>query len=289
MYTRKVNLCYTGFALERMSEAERYGICGMTLLFFVICFLASVIGAVCGIGGGILIKPILDAFGVLDVAAISFLSGCTVLAMSACSVIKNKWSGASRIEQKIGFPLALGSAAGGIAGKYLFSLVSSLAPEKDRVGAVQAACLVVVTAGTMIYTILKEKIPSYRMSRPAVCVLTGCFLGILSSFLGIGGGPINLVVLFFFFSMNTKTAAEYSLYIILFSQLASLLSAIVTKSVPPFPPLLLAVMAGGGICGAVAGRRINDKISEHTVDTLFLWLMLAIILINIYNIFKFLA
>ena len=42
-------------------------------------------------------------------------------------------------------------------------------------------------------------------------------LGILSSFLGIGGGPINLVVLFFFFSMDTKTAAQNSLYTILFS------------------------------------------------------------------------
>lgn len=29
----------------------------LLLLFFAICFLASLVGAVCGIGGGILIKP----------------------------------------------------------------------------------------------------------------------------------------------------------------------------------------------------------------------------------------
>ena len=31
----------------------------------------------------------------------------------------------------------------------------------------------------------------------------GLLLGIMSSFLGIGGGPINLAVLFFFFGMET--------------------------------------------------------------------------------------
>ena len=51
-------------------------------VFFGVSFLASIVGAICGIGGGVIIKPVLDAFGVLDVSAISFLSGCTVLAMS---------------------------------------------------------------------------------------------------------------------------------------------------------------------------------------------------------------
>ena len=42
------------------------------LIFLSVSFGASVIGAICGIGGGVLIKPILDACGVLDVASISF-------------------------------------------------------------------------------------------------------------------------------------------------------------------------------------------------------------------------
>lgn len=35
-------------------------------------FFASVIGAICGIGGGVIIKPVLDSVGILDVTAISF-------------------------------------------------------------------------------------------------------------------------------------------------------------------------------------------------------------------------
>ena len=53
----------------------------MYLLFVLVSFGASIVGAICGIGGGVIIKPTLDAFGVLSVATISFLSGCTVLSI----------------------------------------------------------------------------------------------------------------------------------------------------------------------------------------------------------------
>lgn len=257
-------------------------------LFFVICFSASVIGAVCGIGGGVIIKPVLDAFHVMDVAVISFLSGCTVLSMTAYSVVKSKLSGESHIDRKTGFPLAAGAAFGGLAGKWMFSYVSALSPDRSRVGAVQAACLLAVTLGTLFYTLFKENIAAKHIENPAACVLIGLFLGILSSFLGIGGGPVNLVVLFYFFSMTTKIAAENSLYIILLSQAAGLLSSIVTKSVPDFQAPVLALMAAGGITGGITGRALNKKISDRTVDRLFIGLMVVIILINIYNIFIYL-
>ena len=49
---------------------------------FLVSFLASVAGAVCGIGGGVIIKPLFDLCQLADVSAASFLSGCTVLCMS---------------------------------------------------------------------------------------------------------------------------------------------------------------------------------------------------------------
>lgn len=168
----------------------------LLVIFFLICFFASIIGAICGIGGGVIIKPVLDAFGVMDVATISFLSGCTVLSMTTYSVIKSKLSGNSNIDQKTGLPLALGAAVGGLLGKWMFSFVSSLSPDKNKVGAVQATCLMLVTIGTLVYTIYKERIKTYHVTNLMACVAIGIFLGILSSFLGIGGGPINLVVLF---------------------------------------------------------------------------------------------
>ena len=257
------------------------------IIVFLVCFLSSIAGAICGIGGGVIIKPVLDALGVMSVSAVSFLSGCTVLSMATYSVLKSKMSGESRIEKKTGFPLALGAAFGGVAGKWLFSLISSLSPDKDKVGAVQAACLFVVTLGTLLYTLYKDKIRTYQVTAPAVCVAIGLVLGILSSFLGIGGGPINLVVLFFFFSMSTKTAAENSLYIIFFSQIASLVSSLLTGSVPEFQISMLMLMAAGGIGGGVAGRVINKKLTDGLVNRLFIVLMVVILFINIYNIYRF--
>lgn len=259
----------------------------ITTLFFIICFLASVIGAICGIGGGVIIKPALDAFHMMDVAAISFLSGCTVLSMTTYSVIKSKRSGESRIEQKTGLPLALGAAFGGILGKWIFSFISGLSPDKNRVGAIQAVCLLIITAGTLIYTIYKDRIHTRQVQNAAICIVIGLLLGIMSSFLGIGGGPVNLVILFYFFSMTTKVAVENSLYIIFFSQISSLLWSILTKSVPDFDLFMLLLMIVGGICGGIVGRALNKRIPEKTVDKLFISLMGIIILINIYNIFIF--
>ena len=145
----------------------------------------------------------------------------------------------------------------------------------------------VITLGTLIYTVYKAKIKTYKVENAIVCVLIGVFLGIMSSFLGIGGGPINLVVLFFFFSMSTKIAAENSLYIIFFSQIASIASTIVSGSVPDFQIGVLILMVAGGIAGGICGRAINKKIDEKTVDKLFIALMVLMIAINIYNIFKF--
>ena len=259
------------------------------VLFWMISFGASIVGAICGIGGGVIIKPVLDAFGVLSVSTISFLSGCTVLAMTGYSVIRGRLGGESLIDMRTGTPLGIGAAIGGIVGKSMFQALSNLFADKDMVGAVQAACLLVITLGTLIYTVEKDKVKTRRVENLLVCVLIGLVLGVMSSFLGIGGGPINLVVLFYFFSMDTKTAAQNSLYIILFSQITSLLNTLASRTVPEFSIWLLVLMAVGGILGAMSGRMINRRIDGHVVDKLFIALMAVIIGINIYNIYQFMS
>lgn len=261
----------------------------MLVVLFMVCFLASVVGAVCGIGGGVVIKPVLDAFHIMNVSAISFLSGCTVLSMSMYSVLKRKFSGESYMDFRTGSWLALGSVFGGFLGKWMFSLFSSLGSDRDKIGAVQAACLLVITMGTLGYTLNKDKIATKKVKNPAVCCCIGLFLGAVSSFLGIGGGPVNLVVLFFFFSMTAREAAENSLYIILFSQASSLLSSLLTGSVPAITLIMPVVMVTGGITGGMVGQRWNKKIEEKTVERLLIGLMAVIILICIYNMFIYLG
>ena len=257
------------------------------MLFFIVSFLASIVGAICGIGGGVIIKPVLDMLRLETVSAISFLSGCTVLSMTSYSVGRSMLAGERRVALRTGTPLAVGAAIGGLLGKQLFTFIRGFFEDQNTVGAVQAVCLAFITLGTLIYTVNKNRIRTKEVKNRLACVAIGLALGVMSSFLGIGGGPINLVVLFYFFGMDTKTAAANSLYIILFSQLASVLTAIATHAVPSFPWTALLLMAAGGIGGGIAGRALNRRMDESMVDKLFIGLMTVIIGISIYNCWQY--
>lgn len=254
----------------------------MVIVFLLVSFLSSIVGAICGIGGGVIIKPVLDMLQLGSVSTINFLSGCTVLSMSLYSVSKALINKDSKVNMATGTPLAIGAALGGLAGKELFSIIKSLFANAEMVGGVQAVALGIITLGTLIYTICKAKISTQNITSKFFCIVVGLLLGIMSSFLGIGGGPINLVVLGYLFSMDSKTAAANSLYIILFSQLASFLSTVIT-GLPEFDPLVLAVMVAGGIGGGIAGRALNKKMDNRAVDKLFICLMAVIIGICVYN------
>lgn len=86
------------------------------ITFGLVSFFASVIGSICGIGGGVIIKPTLDAFQIYSAATISLMCGCTVLAMAACSICRILISETSYIRWKVSGWLGAGAATGGIIG-----------------------------------------------------------------------------------------------------------------------------------------------------------------------------
>jgi len=259
------------------------------IIIILVSLGSSVVGGICGIGGGVIIKPVLDAAGIIPVNTISFLSGCTVLSMSVISVFKHLTNSSARTEfdKRIATALAVGAVLGGFAGKSLYERILQYMPSADKIGAIQAVVLLLITAGTLLYTLNKNKITTLRVHKKFICVTIGMVLGLMSAFLGIGGGPINLVMLFFFFSLETKQAAVYSLYIIMFSQTSSLLSSIVSNKIPEFSPFMIILMACCGIGGGLVGSFIHQKARQETVDRLFIGLMSLIILINMYNIRKY--
>ena len=173
----------------------------MTALLFGICFFASVIGSICGIGGGIIIKPTMDAMTSLELYIINFLSGCTVLSMSLYSVMKSKFSNDSKIDLGVSTPLAIGATFGGLFGKELFQNASHLFESIHTLSVIQALMLIVLTSGTLVYTLKRNRIKTLTVKNKLVCLIIGALLGCISSFLGIGGGPFNLVVLYYFFTM----------------------------------------------------------------------------------------
>lgn len=264
---------------------------GMYLLFFIVSLLASTIGALCGVGGGVFMKPALDAVGVLPVNTITFLSGCTVISMSSYNVLSNLKNKQQTINWNLTTFLAIGGAIGGLVGKWLYTELKNTFDNPEIIGGYQAAALFVVVFITLLYTLNKNKIKSLHVTNKLILCLLGLGLGMCSSFLGIGGGPMNLAVLCYFMSMDTKEAAQNSLYIILVSQFASLLLSLVSGNIPQeFYAtnnstiwILLFGMVICGIGGGIIGKQINKKISNHTVDKLFVILIYVILALSVYN------
>ena len=258
----------------------------IAIILLIICLAASSVGAVVGAGGGVIIKPVLDMLGILPVSTVSFCSGCTVLGMSVCSLIRNRNDGV-KLQLKTSTALAIGAVTGGLVGKWLFELVKTGYGNERVLGAVQAIFLTLITIGVFLYVCNKDKLPSKNVKSVVAAVIIGIFLGIISSFLGIGGGTSNVAVLFFFFSMEAKQAAKNSLYIIIFSQISSIISAFVTGSVPDFQWIDLICMVVGGIGGALIGAAISKRIDNKGVEKVLKILLIIIILIDFYNILKF--
>ncbi len=258
----------------------------MHVVFFLICLIASSIGAIVGAGGGIIIKPVMDMFGLLPVSTASFLCGVTVMAMSVSSLIRSRNNGV-KLRLRTTFPLAIGAALGGLVGKWLFQLLRTSFPNENMLGMVQAICLTLITFGVFLYVCNKEKLPSKQIDSPLTSIIIGCLLGVISAFLGIGGGTSNIAVLFFFFSMDAKEAAKNSLFIIVISQLSSIATAIVTATVPAFSWLDMLSMVAGGIGGALVGAVITAHIDNRKVELVLKTLLLAMICVNFSNVIRF--
>ncbi len=260
----------------------------LTAALFLICLIATTLGAVGGFGGGVIIKPVVDALGILPVSTVSFLSTCTVLCMTVVSVVRSARSG-MKLDLNMAVPLAIGAAVGGVGGKLVFDLVKQQFESETLLGQLQAAALIVLTTAVMISVLRrgKGKEKTYRIESGLVVGIVGMLLGFVSSFIGIGGGPFNVAALLLLFGMQAKPAANYSLFIVLFCQAANLLLSAARGTIPDFSWLQMIVMACGGVGGALLGGRISKKVSDRTVEWLVLALMLFVIATNLYNLIRF--
>lgn len=269
------------------------------LIFFAVSIMASVVGAICGVGGGVFMKPALDAVGVLPVNTITFLSTCTVISMTSYNVISaaintKNGKGGNLIDWSLTTWLGIGSGLGGVIGKAIYQNIKASFDNPDMVGGYQAIALFIAVALTLVYTVNKKRCKGYQVKNKVALLVLGFGLGTLSSFVGIGGGPMNLAVLFFFMSMPTKTAAQNSLYMVLISQGMSLVTTFVKGGVPKGfyenVDMGLYVMLIGmmlcGIYGGIVGKKINKKIPSESVDKLFIILMVVIMGLCVWNAYS---
>ncbi|MGL4982448.1 MAG: sulfite exporter TauE/SafE family protein [Treponemataceae bacterium] len=255
--------------------------------YFLITIIASFIGSLSGVGPGVIMKPLFDSIGALSVSVVSFLCGCTSLAMASMALVASRKSPV-RIDIKRSSFLAMGACVGGVIGKQLFVFVKIITGNEVVAGLLQGSILLFANILVIFYVLFKTKIHTQSISNPITSIFLGILLGILSSFLGIGGGPFNIVALAYFYSMAPKETALNSIFIMFFSQATSLFTTFVTKTIPVFDASLLFLMCLGGIIGAFVGGFSSKKITEKFLETFFLIVLLLLIVLNTYNIILFL-
>ncbi|MGL5244003.1 MAG: TSUP family transporter [Sarcina sp.] len=257
----------------------------MVIVYFLVGFFATCIGAIAGIGGGFIISPILISIGTFSISTIGVLSSATVLTMAIVSTIKELIN-RDKYEIKTTGLLIIGSIVGGVVGSNIFNYAVKSFSNKSMVEFVQSIILTIVLLFVLYYMKNKETLHTYNVKNFIMCILIGLLLGIIAAFLGIGGGPLNVAVLSIFFSMDTKACVRNSIVIILFSQSAKLINIALTSGFIGMNLSALPYMIVGGIVGGFIGSTINKKISSKNIVKLFDIILILMILVNIFNIVK---
>lgn len=243
----------------------------MEWILFLIALFATTLGSLVGLGGGIIIKPLLDLSN-MSVLAVGSLSSLTVLAMSMVSSAKHIY--AKRINLRVLY-LAVGAMIGGIIGNITLKW---LAADPVFLKELQSISLAIVLALILVMMRVKNYMNPVSLQNKIGIVFVGLILGVISSFLGIGGGPLNMIILYLLFGLNAKDSAASSVFIIMFSQATKLF--FIAEDIEWS---YLMFMIPGGIIGGYLGAFYNTKVSDRVVTIVFNVMIFAMILLNLYN------
>ncbi len=247
------------------------------MLYFLIVFVATLIGGISGMGGGVIIKPAFDALSGIDLASIGVLSSVTVLTMSIVSVIKG-FRGKPEVDKQL-ITLALSGVAGGYAGSFIFSFATSIVSDQS-VNIIQ----IVLNLLLLIFCVFQKFFKTHHAQNPFAFIGVGLLLGALATFIGIGGGPINIALLTLIFGFDIKKAVTSSLFIIMFSQLMNVGTVWVTTHFQGYYLQPLVYMIPAAIVGGFLGTVLCKRLSEKTIKTIYTIVVISLIALNIYNL-----
>lgn len=179
--------------------------------------------------------------------------------------------------------ISMGSWFGGIIGEKIFNNITYQF-DGSIVKFIQSSLLLVTLIFILIYTLNQEKIKKFSISNPFYILLVGLFLGSISVFLGIGGGPLNVSLLILLFSFEMKQATIYSIATIFFSQLSKILSIAIAGDLLNYDLSLLPFICISAIIGGYIGTQFNQKMNDIIIKKIYIKLMYVLIVITVYNV-----
>lgn len=249
-------------------------------IYSAVVFIATLLGSFVGLGGGVIIKPVLDVINAHTLSQIAFFSSCAVFAMSLTSTARHIIK-KTPIRPSVVLYVSIGSVAGGIIGNFLFNKALSSAASQDTVKGIQSAVLCVFLICVIVF--VSGNFKTFKIKNPVAIVLSGLLLGTAAAFLGIGGGPINVAFLTLMFSFSMKDAAVYSVAIIFFSQLSNIITTYIKTGFGDFSVEVLLIIIPCAVIGGLLGSKLNRKCSEKVIQTTFTVSVALVAALSLYN------
>ncbi len=250
------------------------------ILYFVVIIFANTVGAISGMGGGVIIKPVLDAVGADPLVAITFYSSVAVLTMSIVSTLRQR-KNSIQIRWDAAIVVSIGAIVGGSSGNISFEKLLDYFGDEQMVQLIQ----VILTVITLIFALIYSKMRgvNFSLKNKIWFFLVGLLLGFLASLLGIGGGPINVALLMLCFDLPIKEATVYSLITIFFSQFAKLFMIMITTGFDRYDLSRLWFIIPAAILGGYFGAKLSGILSDEKVRAVYQEVIVLVILLNLYN------
>jgi uncharacterized membrane protein YfcA len=227
-------------------------------------FVAGVIGSIIGLGGGIVIVPVLTILGIPHTMASSssLFAAFSNSVASTASYAKQK-----RIDYKNGLRLGLFSIPGTILGAILSGQAT---PDAFKV------LFGIVLVVSCYYLFVKRNLESRQsvISTKMLVISSGIsfFAGILSSFFGIGGGVVFVPLMIVGLGLAVKNATATSQLILMFSSASGMITHALLGHAQFEYAALLSV---GAFAGGLVGARLSLEIKENKIRLLIVVAILA--------------
>lgn len=274
-------------------------------------FMAGLIGSLLGVGGGILMVPIMTlALGLpMQVAVGSSLISIVINACTATSV----YIRSHLTNLKLGLLLATTLIPGAFIGGMLASLFSSpvlsvmfgilllyvaytLIPKKPRKKTAPASVEPIKPVkerehashawldGCYHDPAVNEEF-NYQVHRPGIGMLTGFFSGIISSLLGVGGGVINVPVMNLLMKVPVKAAIATSALLLCITTMTGSLIYAHNGYIHPYivAPLIPGIYVGARL-GATFAHRVRSAVLIR-IFVVFMIVTAILMILKAFNVF----
>ncbi len=248
----------------------------VTVLLVIFGFVAGLLGALTGIGGGVLLTPVLALhFGVPIRQAIG-TSLVAVITTSAASSSVHLQRHTTDI--RLGMTLELATAMGAAVMAYLVGYFNRSVLEGLFAAFLLYSSFTILRSGGKLKSdkhaaamTPNGEIPPYTPKRYPLGLSASLVAGGLSGLLGIGGGPIKVPVMFIFMDVPLIVATATSNFMIGVTAAAS---AIVYYRRGDIQPGIAAPLAVGVFVGSLLGARLAPRVHTKVVVYLLVAVML---------------